>query len=75
MLVYSSREGGRASVLQNALRSRGFDARVSQGSVGYQKPVFRVVVSGEGDREELAGLGKQLQKLFREDTRIASLGD
>jgi general secretion pathway protein A len=75
LLVYSSRQDGRASALQNALRSRGFDARVGQGSVGYQNPVFRVVVSGEGDREALAGLGRQLQKLFREDTRIASLGD
>lgn len=75
LLVYSGPQSGRASALQNALRSRGFDAHVSQDSVGYQKPVFRVVVSGEGDREELAGLGRQLQKLFREDTRIASLGD
>jgi general secretion pathway protein A len=75
LLVYSSRHGGRASALQNALRSRGFHARVSHGSVGYQKPVFRVVVSAPGDREELAGLGRQLQKLLREDTRIASLGD
>jgi general secretion pathway protein A len=75
LLVYSSRYGGRASALQNALRSHGLDARVTQGSVGYQKPVFRVLVSGQGDRDELAGLGRQLQKLFREDTRIASLGD
>jgi general secretion pathway protein A len=75
LLVCSSRQGGRAFALRNALRSRGFDARVSQGSVGYQSPVFRVVVSGESDREGLAGLGRQLQKLFREDTRIAQLGD
>jgi hypothetical protein len=74
LLVYSSPQGARASALQDALRSRGFNARVSQGSVGYQKPVFRVVVSGESDREGLAALGRQLQKLFREDTRIARLG-
>jgi general secretion pathway protein A len=75
LLVYSSRQAKRASALQNALRSRGFDARISQGSIGYQKPVFRVVVPGGGDREGLAALGRQLQKLSREDTRIASLGD
>jgi general secretion pathway protein A len=75
LLVYSSHLGGRATAVQNALRSRGFDARVSQGSVGYQKPVFRVVISGGNNREELVGLGRQLQKLFREDMRIAQLGD
>ncbi|MGD0945881.1 MAG: AAA family ATPase [Candidatus Binatia bacterium] len=75
LLVYSSHVGGRATAVQNALRSRGFDARVSQGSIGYQKPVFRVVISRGNNREELIGLGRQLQKLFREDTRIAQLGD
>ena len=75
LLVYSSQSGGRATAVQNALRSRGFDARVSQGSIGHQNPVFRVVISRGNNREELIGLGRQLQKLFREDTRIAQLGD
>jgi general secretion pathway protein A len=75
LLVYSSQSNSRAAAVQNALRSRGFDARVNQGSVGYQKPVFRVVISKGDDREELIGLGRQLQKLFREDAQIAQLGD
>lgn len=74
LLVYSTRLATRASALKTALRDRGFDARVTEGREG-QKPVFRVVVSGDAGRGELAAVGKQLQKLFREDTRIAQLGE
>jgi general secretion pathway protein A len=75
LLVHSSRQGTRASALQNALRSRGFDARIGQDSFGYRNPVFRVVILGGSNQEELIELGRQLQKLFREETRIAQLGD
>jgi hypothetical protein len=75
LLVYSTPHASRATNLQKALRSHGFDARVTGGSVGYQKPVFRVVLSGFGDRDEVVGVGRQLQKLFREDTQIAQLGE
>jgi hypothetical protein len=75
LLVFSTAHASRAANLQKALRGRGFDAHVSGGSVGFQKPVFRVVVSGFGNRDEVAAVGKQLQKLFREDTQIAQLGE
>lgn len=75
LLVYSTSQASRANALRRALHGRGFDARVTAGQVGHEVPVFRVVVSGYGDREELAGVGRQLQKLFREDTRIAQLGE
>ena len=75
LLVFSSPHASRAAGLQRALSSRGFDAHVSGGSVGANKPVFRVVVSGFADRDEGAAVGKQLQKLFREDTQIAQLGE
>ena len=75
LLVYSTPQAGRATNLQRALRGHGFNARVTGGSIGYQKPVFRVVVSGFADRDEVLAVGKQLQKLFREDTQIAQLGE
>ncbi|HXQ23073.1 MAG TPA: hypothetical protein VN812_15455, partial [Candidatus Acidoferrales bacterium] len=75
LLVYSTPQATRATGLQNALRGHGFEAYVSQGDLGPQKPVFRVVVSGFGDREQGAVVGQRLQKLFREDTRIAQLGE
>jgi general secretion pathway protein A len=75
LLVYSTSHAVRASALQNALRARGFDAHVSGGSIGEGLPTFRVVVSGFADRGEVDTIGKQLQKLFREDTRIAQLGE
>jgi general secretion pathway protein A len=75
LLVYSSPHAARASSLQSALRARGFDARVSGGSIGAQKPTFRVVVAGFSDRTEVANVGKQLQKLLREDSRITRLGE
>jgi general secretion pathway protein A len=75
LLVFSTPVAGRATSLQKTLRSRGFDARVAGGSVGYQKPVFRVVLSGFADRDELVGVGKQLQKLLREDMQVAQPGE
>lgn len=74
VLVFSTPQALRASALQRALRSHGFDAHVSGGSVGFQKPMFRVLVAGFTDRSEVEAIGKQLQKLFREDSRIAQLG-
>ena len=75
LLVYSTPQASRATALQRVLGARGFDARVSAGSVGFHKPVFRVVVCGFVDRDEGAAVGKRLQKLFREDTQIAQLGE
>ncbi len=75
LLVFSTPVARRATMLQNALRGRGFDARVGTGRIGLQRPVFRVVLTGFSSRDEVAGVGKQLQKLFREDTRLASLGE
>ena len=75
LLVFSTPHAPRASALQSALRSRGFDARVAGGSIGAQKPTFRVLVSGFTDRDEVASVSKQLQKLLREDARIAQLGE
>jgi general secretion pathway protein A len=75
LLVFSSPQALRASALQRALRSHGFEAHVSGGSVGFQKPMFRVLLTGFGDRGEVEAMGTRLQKLFREDSRIAQLGE
>lgn len=75
VLVFSTPQALRASALQRALRSRGFDAHVSGGSAGFQKPMFRVLVVGSAGRGDVEEVGKQLQRLFREDSRIAQLGE
>jgi general secretion pathway protein A len=75
LLVFSTTQGRRASGLQSALLSRGFDAHVLGGSVGFRKPMFRVVLRGFTDRSEVAAVGMKLQKLFREDPRVAQLGE
>ncbi|MFQ5664897.1 MAG: AAA family ATPase [Candidatus Binatia bacterium] len=74
LLVFSTPLRRRAARLQQALQSRGFDAHVSAGSVGSNKPMFRVVLSGFTDRGAVVKAGKRLQKLFRQETRFAQLG-
>jgi len=75
LLVYTTPHSPRANALQGALRGHGFDAHVFGGNVGGKRgPMFRVVVSGFSEREEGAAVGRELQKLFREDTRLAQLG-
>jgi general secretion pathway protein A len=75
LLVYSTPNAARASALQSALRTRGFDAQVSAGRIGADKVISRVVVAGFADRAAVAGVGKQLQRLFREDPKMAQLGE
>lgn len=75
LLVFSTPQLGRASNLRKALHARGFEVHVSGGNVGAQKPIYRVAVSGFTDRDEVVAVGKQLQRLFRDDTRIAQFGE
>jgi type II secretory pathway predicted ATPase ExeA len=74
LLVFSSSESWRASDLRDELRSRGFAAEVSHSNLGAHKPVHRVIVSGFRSRDDVLDAGKRLQRLFREDARIAQLG-
>jgi general secretion pathway protein A len=75
LLVFSTPRSEQATNLQNALKKHGFDARVSMGKFGSQRDIYRVVLSGFGDRSQVAATGRQLQRVLREDTRIAKLGE
>ena len=75
LLIFSTPNLNRATNLQKALVGRGFDARVTTASIGSQTRVLRVVVAGFPNRDQVAGVGRELQKLFREDTRLAQLGE
>lgn len=74
ILIFSTADAGRANSLRDELRSRGFSAGVSPGNLGAGKRVHRVVVSGFGSRDAVLEADKRLQRLFREDARIADLG-
>ncbi len=73
LLVVSSPHLGKAKDLQAALRARGFDAKVSNTSVGSGKPLYRVVVGGYAGRDKVAAAGKQIQRVFRENAALAEL--
>ena len=75
LLVLSTPQEHRASSFQKVLRGRGLDAHVLGADVGSQKRMYRVVLSGFKDRDEVIAAGRQLQRLFREDTRVAQLGE
>jgi general secretion pathway protein A len=73
VLVYSTSQPGRAAALDAALRARGQRSRVSQGILGRQQPIYRVVLEGFGDRASAASASKEVQRMFREDSRMAVL--
>lgn len=75
LLVYSASESWRANGLRDELQARGFSATQARATLGAGKPIFRVVVSGFSSREEVVDAGKRLQRLFREDRRIAELSN
>jgi type II secretory pathway predicted ATPase ExeA/LysM repeat protein len=75
LLVYTTPHRNRANALQVALRNHGFGAQVSSGNVGGAgRSMFRVVVSGFSGHDDGAAVGRKLQQLFREDTRMAQFG-
>ena len=75
LLVLSTPQERRANSFQKVLRDRGLDAHVLAANIGTQKRMYRVVLSGFTERDEAIAAGRQLQRLFREDTRIAQLGE
>jgi general secretion pathway protein A len=75
LLVLSTPQERRATSFQKVLRGRGLDAHVLGATVGAPRPMYRVVLSGFKDRDEVIAAGRELQRLFREDTRVAQLGE
>jgi phage tail protein X len=71
VLVYSTTQVGRATALNNALRARGQRSRVLQGTLSAHHPIFRVVIEGFPDRAAAANASREVQRLFREDSRMA----
>ena len=71
VLVYSTTQATRANTLNGALRARGQHSRVLKGELSAQHPVFRVVIEGFADRAAAAAASRDVQRLFREDSRMA----
>ena len=74
ILVFSTPQQRRAAALESALRGHGLHASVTAANAGQGRPLYRVVISGPGSREEVVGLGKQVQQIFRDDKHLAQLG-
>jgi general secretion pathway protein A len=75
LLVLSTPQQRRGAALRRTLRSRGFPARVIAGSAGLGRPLYRVVIPATAGRDALVETGRQVQQAFREDKRLAQLGD
>lgn len=75
LLVFSTPNPQRAQNLAKVLRGRGFDARITAASLSNSKKVHRVTVWAGSTQAEAARVGQALQKLLREDARVAQLGE
>jgi len=75
LLVLSTPQQRRAAVVQDALRGYGFNARIAEGELGSDSKLYRVVVAGAGDRGAAVQVGRQVQEAFRDDARLARLGE
>jgi len=75
LLVFSTPRSEQATDLQKALKSHGLDARITTGKFDADREVYRVVLSGFSDRSQVVATGRQLQRVLREDARIAKLGE
>jgi general secretion pathway protein A len=75
LLVFSTPQAHRAESFERVLRDRGLEAHVLAANAGSQKRMYRVVLAGFRERDDVVAAGRQLQRLFREDTRVAQLGE
>jgi type II secretory pathway predicted ATPase ExeA len=75
LLVLSTPAEQRAREIGRALRKHGFEARVGRADFGGGRAVWRVVIGDLADRAAAQTVGKQLQRVVREDTRIAAMAD
>jgi hypothetical protein len=75
LLVLSTPAENRAREIGRALRKHGFEARVGKADFGGGRVVWRVLIGDLSDRAAAQAVGKQLQRVVREDTRIAAMAD
>jgi general secretion pathway protein A len=75
LLVFSTPQASRAGSFEKVLRGRGLEAHVRAANIGLQKRIYRVVLTGFKERDDVVAAGRQLQRLFRDDTRVAQLGE
>jgi general secretion pathway protein A len=75
LLVLSTPVENRARDIGKALRKHGFEARVGRGNFGAGRTVWRVVIGDLPDRAAAQTVGKQLQRVVRDDTRIAAIAE
>jgi hypothetical protein len=75
LLVLSTPAEARAREIGKALRKHGFEARVGRANFGGGRTVWRVVIGDLPDRSAAQTVGKQLQRVVREDTRIAAMAE
>jgi hypothetical protein len=75
LLVLSTPLEGRAREIGKALRRHGFEARVGRADFGAGRAVWRVLIGDLSDRAATQTVGKQLQRVVREDARIAAMAE
>ena len=75
LLVLSTPLENRAREIGKALRKHGFEARVGRADFGAGRSVWRVVIGDLPDRDAAQTVGRQLQRVVREDTRIAAMAE
>jgi hypothetical protein len=75
LLLMSTQTEARARDIGKALRRHGFATRVGRADFGRGNEVWRVVIGDLNDRQTTQAVGQQLQRVFREDTRIAQLAE
>lgn len=74
VLIHSTPSSGRAKALAAALSAHGFPVAVTPANLGARKTVYRVVAGNASSAAEAADVGKDVQRAFREDDRLARLG-
>lgn len=75
LLLLSTPAEGRARDIGRALRRHGLETRVGKADFGRGREVWRVVIGDLPDRQAARAVGEQLQRVFREDARIAQMAE
>jgi type II secretory pathway predicted ATPase ExeA len=75
LLLMSTPSHSLAKDIRAALRRRGFGARIARAELGGGRGVWRVIVGDLESRAVALEVGKDLQRLLRQDRRITALAE
>jgi type II secretory pathway predicted ATPase ExeA len=75
LLLLSTPIQRRANQIEAGLRRHGFRGEITRTDFGMGRTIYRLVIPDLPDRETGISIGRELQRLFRDDAKLAAMAE